>query len=103
MLEVYIIAPTGLTENGEISTRFDIPDDIAGRDYFVEVYSPPVDQSLPPDDPRNWGNDVLKISGGGGNQKIASLSGIGAGLKYGITGSTTARGINRIQYSSEGL
>ncbi|MDP3563976.1 MAG: hypothetical protein Q8R70_05755, partial [Methanoregula sp.] len=33
MVDVYAIAPS----DGTISTSFDIPDDIAGKDYYVEV------------------------------------------------------------------
>ena len=33
MIDVYAISPV----DGTILTKFDIPDDIAGKDYFVEV------------------------------------------------------------------
>ena len=33
MIDVYAISPT----EGTVFTKFDIPDDIAGKDYFVEV------------------------------------------------------------------
>ena len=44
IVDVYAIAP----RNGTISTRFDIPDDIAGKDYFVEIGpgADPVDQDV---------------------------------------------------------
>jgi hypothetical protein len=103
MLEVYIIAPTNLADTGSVNTSLDIPDEVVGRDYLVEVYTPTWNPPLAPDDPRNWGNDLLTVSGGGGNPKNISLAGIGAGLEFGITGSTTARGVNSIRYSSEGL
>src|SRR5665647_885631 len=37
IVDVYSIAP----RDGSITTRFDIPDDIAGRDYSVEVGTRP--------------------------------------------------------------
>jgi len=92
MVEVYTISPT---ESGSISTRFDIPDNIAGREYIVEINSAPLD------DPSAWGTDSLTVSGSG-VVKTISLSGIGASLRYGVYGNTTGRGMNRIRYCAEG-
>ncbi len=86
MVDVYAIAPV----NGTISTKFDIPDEIVGRSYFVDVglggtYG--IDQ------------DIL-VSRGSVETRI-SLAGIGA--TKGVTGNTTGAGINRISYNSEGV
>src|SRR5512137_2581487 len=84
MVDVYAIAPN----EGNMSTRFDIPDEIVGRSYFVEVGpgTNPVDQ------------DIL-VSRGYVQAQI-SLAGIGA--TRGVTGNTTGAGINRISYDSGG-
>jgi hypothetical protein len=92
MVEVYMISPT---ESGAITTSFDIPDDVAGRGYLVEINSAPLD------DPSAWGTDTLSVSGSS-VKKTISLSGIGASLRYGVYGSTTGSGMNRIRYCSEG-
>jgi hypothetical protein len=82
IVDVYSIAPVV----GTLSTKFDIPDDIAGKDYFVEI-GPGVDQ------------DVM-VSRGSIETHIA-LAGIGA--SRGVGGNTTGRGMNIITYKSEGF
>ena len=85
IVDVYTIAP----RDGTITTRFDIPDDIAGKDYFVEIGpgANPVDQ------------DVM-VSRGYLETHVA-LAGIGA--SRGVGGNTTGRGMNIISYNSEGF
>jgi len=85
IVDLYSIAP----RDGMISTQFDIPDDIAGKDYFVEIGPGinPVDQ------------DVL-VSRGYLETRIA-LAGVGATRK--VAGNTTGRGMNRISYNSGGF
>jgi hypothetical protein len=85
IVDVYAIAP----RNGTISTRFDIPDDIAGKDYFVEIGpgTDPVDQ------------DVM-VSRGSLETHIA-LAGVGA--SRGVAGNTTGKGMNRISFDSAGF
>jgi len=85
IVDVYAIAP----RNGTIATRFDIPDDIAGKDYFVEVGpgANPVDQ------------DIM-VSRGFLETHVA-LAGIGA--SRGVGGNTTGRGMNTISYNSGGF
>ncbi|MFA5330756.1 MAG: hypothetical protein WC342_00110 [Methanoregula sp.] len=85
IVDVYSIAPT----NGTISTGFDIPDDIAGMNYYVEIGSGdnPVDQNV----------KVYR----GSIASDTSLAGIGA--TRGVTGNTTGRGLNRISYDSGGF
>jgi len=84
IVDVYAIAP----RDGIIITRFDIPDEIAGRDYFIEVGpgADPVDQ------------DVM-VSRGYLETRIA-LAGVGA--TRGVAGNTTGKGMNKISYNSSG-
>jgi hypothetical protein len=85
IVDVYAIAPV----SGTVSTKFDIPDDIAGKEYSVEIGpgANPVDQ------------DVL-VSRGYIEARIA-LAGIGA--SKGVAGNTTGRGMNIIRYNSGGF
>jgi hypothetical protein len=85
IVDVYAIAP----ENGTISTKFDIPDDIAGKDYFVEI-GPGA----------NSGEENVIVYRGSIESRIA-LAGISA--SRGVTGNTTGRGMNIINYDSKGL
>jgi len=81
IVDLYVIAP----DEGNISTFYDIPDDIAGKEYFVAIES------------TNSGDQVSIF-----NEKIRrniSLSGISATLKVG--GKTTGHGMNKITYRSE--
>lgn len=84
IVDVYAIAP----RDGTITTRFDIPDEIAGRDYFIEIGpgADPVDQ------------DVM-VSRGYLETHIA-LAGVGA--TRGVAGNTTGKGMNKISYDSSG-
>ncbi len=84
MVDVYAIAPN----EGNMTTHFDIPDEIVGRSYFVEVGpgANPVDQDV--------------IVSRGYLQARISLAGIGA--TRGVAGNTTGAGINRISYDSGG-
>ncbi len=85
IVDMYVIAPT----NGTISTTFDIPDDVAGREYLVEA-----DVDLHGADQR------ILVSAGDIRSSIA-IAGIGA--TRGVTGNTTGAGWNVIEYSSEGF
>lgn len=85
IVDVYVIAPV----NGTMTTRFDIPDEVATRDYFVEIGS--VAGST---------NQVVEVSRDTIKSSI-SLAGIGA--TKGVTGNTTGRGMNKITYDSEGV
>jgi len=85
IVDVYALAPS----DGYISTGFDIPDDVAGKDYFVLIGggNNPVDQDV------QVSRDLVQIH--------ISLAGIGA--SRGVTGNTTGRGLNRISYDSGGF
>jgi hypothetical protein len=85
IVDVYVTAPY----NGTISTSFDLPDDVATKDYFVEI-----GQGAKPTD-----QDV-KVSRDFISSRI-SLAGIGA--TRGVTGNTTGRGMNRISFDSGGF
>jgi len=90
IVDLYSIAP----RDGTITTRFDIPDDIAGNDYSVEV-------GTRPNLVNNEKNDqYIRISRNYITTDIA-LSGIGATRN--ASGSTTGKGMNRISYDSEGF
>ena len=90
MVEVYAIAPA----EGTIDTKFDIPDEIVGRSYFVKVGTQ--------QNPINPGMDdqYIQISRGSVEARI-SLAGIAT--TKGATGETTGAGINRISYNSSGV
>ena len=85
IVDVYVTAPY----NGTISTMFDIPDDVAGKDYFVEI-----GQGIKPTN-----QDVTVWRGY--LSSTVSLAGIGA--TRGVMGNTTGRGINKISYDSGGF
>jgi len=89
MIDVYAISPT----DGTILTKFDIPDDIAGKDYFVEVGTRKNQVNFMMND------QYIRVSRGFLTTDIG-LSGIGASRN--VSGSTTGRGINTICYNSTG-
>jgi hypothetical protein len=90
MIDVYAISPM----DGTVYTKFDIPDDIAGKDYFVEVGTRQNKISLAMND------QYIRVSRGFLTTDIA-LSGIGATRN--ASGSTTGRGMNTICYNSSGV
>ena len=90
MVDVYAIAPM----DGTITTSFDIPDDIASKDYSVEVGTR-----------TNPVNDLYEsqyiIVQRGYLQSSIDIAGIGA--SRGVAGNTTGKGMNRISYDSRGF
>jgi hypothetical protein len=84
IVDVYAIAP----RDGTMTTLFDIPDEVADKDYFVEIGpgANPVDQDV-------------QVSRGYITTNVA-LAGIGA--SRGVAGNTTGKGMNRISYDSGG-
>jgi hypothetical protein len=84
IIDVYALAPS----DGSLSTGFDIPDDVADKDYFVVIGqgNNPVDQDV-------------QVSRGFLETHV-SLAGIGA--SRGVTGNTTGKGLNKISYDSGG-
>ncbi len=98
IVDLYVIAPGGPDRPGDttwlggavggnITTKFDIPDDVAGRGYFVSADLEGADQ-------------VILVQSGNARSKIA-IAGIGATM--GVIGNTTGTGWNMIQYDSEGF
>lgn len=89
IVDLYVIAPG----NGTITTKFDIPDEVAGRDYFVEAW-------MEGDDRANRANQAIQVQGGGIQSRVA-IAGIGA--TKGVIGNTTGAGWNMIQYDHRGF
>ncbi len=89
IVDLYVLAPvshSGQYIQGNITTLFDIPDDVAGREYFVTVSSGST-------------GDQIVVSRGDIERKV-TLGGIGTSL--GVGGSTTGHGLNTIIYNSSG-
>jgi hypothetical protein len=87
IVDTYAIAP----DTGNITSRFDIPDDIAGQGYFVEI------GNSVSDDPTA---QTVTVSRGSIVTNVA-IAGIGSTRRAG--GSTTGTGLNRISYDSGGF
>ncbi|MDD4137467.1 MAG: hypothetical protein PHT99_06180 [Methanoregula sp.] len=85
IVDVYALAP----ENGNISSDFNIPDEVAGRGYFVDVGNS-----------GDASTQRVTISRDTVSTNIA-LAGIGSSLRAG--GNTTGMGMNRISYESGGF
>jgi hypothetical protein len=82
IVDLYVIAP----EEGNITTEFDIPDDVVGREYEVLIES---------------GDSGDQISVSHSNvRRVVPLAGIGETL--GVEGNTTGHGLNEILYNSSG-
>ncbi|MDD4127282.1 MAG: hypothetical protein PHV39_06295 [Methanomicrobium sp.] len=85
IVDIYVIAP----ETGSITTKFDLPDDVAERNYWVKM------------DPYLTGASQSVIVTDGNVLSRISIAGIGA--TRGVTGNTTGTGINRLTYNSGGV
>jgi hypothetical protein len=85
IVDTYAIAP----DTGNITSRFDIPDDIAGRVYFVEIGNT-----------YDLTAQTVTVSRGFIVTNVA-IAGIGSTRRAG--GNTTGRGMNRISYDSGGF
>ena len=85
MVDVYAIAPA----NGTITTKFDIPDEIVGRGYFVEL-GPGTSSS----------DQDITVSRGDLQAHIAIA---GIATTRGVGGNTTGAGMNIISYNSSGF
>ena len=84
MVDLYSIAPT----NGTISTEFDIPDDVGGQDYAVEVHSG-----------ATGADQYIRVYRG---SIVSNISLAGISSTRNVTGNTTGAGMNRISYDSVG-
>jgi hypothetical protein len=87
IVDTYAIAPV----TGNITSRFDIPDDIAGRDYLVEV------GNIHSND---LSTQTVTVSRGTIVANVA-IAGIGSSRRAG--GNTTGSGMNKISYNSGGF
>jgi len=85
IVDIYSIAPT----NGSISSSFDIPDDVAGQGYSVEIYAG-----------ATAADQYAKVYRGLVVSNI-SLGGISATRN--VSGNTTGEGMNRISFNSSGF
>jgi hypothetical protein len=85
IVDTYAIAP----DTGNISSRFDIPDYIAGRGYFVEIGNT-----------YDLTAQTVTVSRGSIVTNVA-IAGIGSTRRVG--GNTTGAGMNRISYDSGGF
>jgi len=85
IVDVYAIAP----DSGNITTNFDLPDEIAGRSYTVEISGDASGQTV------DIYRDLILT-------RIA-MAGIGASEHGGATGNTTGAGVNKVRYDSEGV
>jgi hypothetical protein len=90
MIDVYSISPA----EGTVYTKFDIPDDIAGNDYAVDVGTRQNANS------GEFNDQYIRIYRNYLTTDIA-LSGIGSSRNVG--GSTTGKGMNTICYNSSGV
>ena len=82
IVDLYVIAP----EDGNIKTKFDIPDDVVGREYGVLIENGP-------------SGDLVSVSYSNVRREVP-LAGIGETL--GVEGNTTGHGLNEIMYNSSG-
>lgn len=82
IVDVYVIAP----ENGNISTKFDIPDDVVGHEYGVLI-------------DKDSTGDFISVFHSNIQRKVP-LAGIGETM--GVWGNTTGQGLNLILYNSSG-
>ena len=85
IVDLYVIAPM----NGTISTRFLLPRDVAGQDYFVRANI------------TAEGKDQTILVERGDIFADVNIAGIGA--TKGVTGNTTSSGWNVITYNSQGF
>jgi hypothetical protein len=85
IVDIYAIAP----ENGNISSGFDLPDEIGGRSYGIEISGDTAGQTV------DISRDFIKTS--------VAMAGIGASKHGQAGGNTTGAGVNRLSYDSEGF
>ena len=91
IIDLYAIIP--YYNDAVIVTDFDIPDDVVGRDYRVDIVDGPPGREY----------DKRILISGNNMEYYVSLAGIGATV-FGLSGGgTTASGINRIVYCSDPL
>jgi hypothetical protein len=85
IVDVYMVAPFP----GSMATKINIPDDVAGKSYYVEITPRFINVNNTTDEVIVSRNSVYYH---------ASLAGIGSTL--GVVGNTTGGGFNRIRFNS---
>jgi hypothetical protein len=85
IVDLFVIAP----DQGTITTRFILPSDVAGQDYFVRA------------NVTTEGKDQTIIVERGAVHSDINIAGIGA--TKGVIGNTTSSGWNLITYNSSGF
>jgi hypothetical protein len=85
IVDIYAIAP----ENGNITSGFDLPDEIGGRSYGIEISGDASGQTV------DVSRDFITTR--------VAMAGIGASKHGQAGGSTTGAGVNKISYDSEGF
>lgn len=85
MIDTYAIAPV----QGNITSKFDLPDDIGGKPYYVQIVGDSAGQQVA------ISRDYIYSS--------TDLAGIGATKHGQAGGNTTGAGVNRISYDSNGF
>jgi hypothetical protein len=85
IVDIYAIAP----ENGNISSGFDLPDEIGGRSYGIEISGDTSGQTV------DISRDFIKTR--------VAMAGIGASKHGQAGGNTTGAGVNKISFDSEGF
>jgi hypothetical protein len=84
IVDVYALAP----EDGNISSNFDLPNDIGGKTYYVEIIGDTSGQKVA------ISRDYI--------YSLTALAGVGASKHGQAGGNTTGAGVNRISYDSKG-
>jgi hypothetical protein len=84
IVDVYAIAPS----DGMVYTKFDIPDEIVGRSYFVELGS---EENSAKQNVRVFRGDL---------ESLTAIAGVAS--TKGASGSTSGAGMNTICYNSTG-
>jgi hypothetical protein len=84
IVDVYAIAPA----DGDITSNFDLPDEIGGRSYGIEISGDASGQTV----------DVSR----GFIMTHVAMAGIGASQHGTAGGNTTGAGVNRVSYDSKG-
>jgi hypothetical protein len=84
IVDVYAIAPA----DGDITSNFDLPDEIGGRNYEVEISGDASGQTV------DISRDYILTN--------VAMAGIGATAHGKAGGNTTGAGVNRVSYDSKG-
>jgi hypothetical protein len=85
IVDVYSIAP----ETGNISSKFDLPDEIGDRGYAVEINRDEMGQTV------DISRDYIVSH--------VAMAGIGSSMHGKAGGNTTGSGVNNVRYDSEGF